>query len=262
MEAEVQHGEHGRICSSPEKEALLVPHIRQQYNWDCGLACALMVLRAMGVSVVSLQDLHAECKTRSVWTVDVAHLLARHGCKLMFLTVTVGANPDFASETFYKTSMSEDMVRVERLFQDAPQAGIVVEQRSLRWQELRDLLTKGGNVAIVLVDKCKLRDGGQSSLLACCCGLVSPGYMGHYIVVCAYDEAAAKFIVQDPALPNANVRVSAEALDTARLSFGTDEDILIVSRTPQIAQVPRAGVTAAPCATCNYVPRLATLRAM
>jgi len=27
-----------------------VPHVRQTYNWDCGLACVLMSLRAMGAT--------------------------------------------------------------------------------------------------------------------------------------------------------------------------------------------------------------------
>ena len=33
-----------------EKMSHVVPHVKQTYNWDCGLACVLMVVRALGAS--------------------------------------------------------------------------------------------------------------------------------------------------------------------------------------------------------------------
>jgi Guanylylate cyclase len=53
---------------------------------------------------------------RSIWTVDLAHLLARFGLEVRFLTVTIGANPEFATESFYAENMPEDEQRVRRLF--------------------------------------------------------------------------------------------------------------------------------------------------
>lgn len=41
-----------------------IEHVRQQHSWDCGLACALMVLRSFGINDVSLSDLHAQCATK------------------------------------------------------------------------------------------------------------------------------------------------------------------------------------------------------
>ena len=38
----------------------------------------------------------------SIWTVDLAHLLRHFKVDVAFLTVTIGANPNFAIETFYK----------------------------------------------------------------------------------------------------------------------------------------------------------------
>ena len=40
-----------------------VPHVRQHYNWDCGLACVLMVLRAMGVHGIDFYTLRQCCGT-------------------------------------------------------------------------------------------------------------------------------------------------------------------------------------------------------
>ena len=79
----------------------------------------------------------------SVWTVDLAHLLSNHGCLVSFLTVTVGTNPEYASERFYARNIQSDKFRVERLFQQAQQAGISISVRSVSWQELRDLLIGG-----------------------------------------------------------------------------------------------------------------------
>lgn len=54
---------------------------------------------------------------RSIWTVDLAYLLRRFGLEVELTTITIGANPDYAKESFYKEHMAEDGSRVERLFQ-------------------------------------------------------------------------------------------------------------------------------------------------
>lgn len=54
---------------------------------------------------------------RSIWTVDLAYLLRRFGLDVEFTTITIGANPDYAKESFYREHMAEDGSRVERLFQ-------------------------------------------------------------------------------------------------------------------------------------------------
>ena len=40
-----------------------VPHVRQHFNWDCGLACVLMILRALGVRGVDFASLRRLCPT-------------------------------------------------------------------------------------------------------------------------------------------------------------------------------------------------------
>lgn len=41
----------------------------------------------------------------SIWTVDLAHLLRHFAVDVAFLTVTVGANPNYAGESFYKVDL-------------------------------------------------------------------------------------------------------------------------------------------------------------
>lgn len=43
---------------------LQVPHVNQLSNWDCGLACVLMVLQTIGINNCSLHTLEKLCGTR------------------------------------------------------------------------------------------------------------------------------------------------------------------------------------------------------
>ncbi|KAK9841797.1 hypothetical protein WJX81_003931 [Elliptochloris bilobata] len=240
-----------------------VPHVRQSYEWDCGLACALMVLRAAGVRSQSLQALRQLCPTTSIWTVDLAHLLRRFGLNVEFLTVTLGANPAYARERFYRAHLRADCARVSRLFQEADGAGIALQQRSLSQAELAGRLLSGRTLVIALVDKACLAGtpvrgiGGQPSLE----GSARPwepserlpvgampsappvgrprsahSYTGHYIVLCGYDAAADHFLLHDPAAAcSAPAAVCAVQVDAARRAFGTDEDLLLVSLPPEAA---------------------------
>jgi hypothetical protein len=96
--------------------SLHIPHVRQLFNWDCGLACVLMVLRALRLQHLDMPTLRHLCPTKSIWTVDLAHLLRACGVDVTFLTVTLGANQAYAGEHFYVETMRDDQERVERLF--------------------------------------------------------------------------------------------------------------------------------------------------
>lgn len=40
----------------------------------------------------------------SIWTVDLAYLLHEYSVNFSFFTVTLGANPEYSTEAFYKVS--------------------------------------------------------------------------------------------------------------------------------------------------------------
>ena len=57
----------------------------------------------------------------------------------------------------------------------------------------------------------------------------SSSYTGHYIVLCGYDDRRGAFHARDPAGgAEEAATVDAAALEEARKSFGTDEDLLFV----------------------------------
>lgn len=213
----------------PRAQFVNVPHVQQLCNWDCGLACVLMVLNTLGIQGHDIKSLGQLCCTSSIWTVDLAHLLRLFGVDVVFLTVTIGANPSFAVETFYKENMEEDGERVNKLFEKAPLVGIQVQWRSFSSQELAMIILSGRYLAIALLDKRKLSYPWLEELcLSDCCGIISE-YTGHYVVICGYDMDTDEFEIRDPASSSEHVKISSNSLDEARKSFGTDEDILVVS---------------------------------
>lgn len=206
-----------------------VPHCQQHFSWDCGLACVLMVVKATGAHACDYQTLRDMCPTTSIWTVDLAHLLRRFGLEVCFFTITLGPNPAYANEGFYMENMQEDERRVSQLFLEAPAAGISVQQRSLSSDELQEAMLTGACLVIALVDKRKLLDPYTEAcmVLPALCG-IDAGYTGHYILIIGFDSEPGQFVVRDPAAMVSELRVSAAALDQARRSFGTDEDLIII----------------------------------
>eukprot|EP00878_Enallax_costatus_P008667 GHUV01009061.1.p1 GENE.GHUV01009061.1~~GHUV01009061.1.p1 ORF type:complete len:460 (+),score=166.15 GHUV01009061.1:529-1908(+) len=171
-----------------------VQHIPQLYNWDCGLACVLMVLRALGCANCDFQQLRRLSQTTSVWTVDLAHLLAHFGASVTFTTITVGINNDYANEWFYMEHLEHDELRVQQLFQQAEQLGIVVQQRSLDIAELIAAVSSGNQLAIMLVDRRKIDPWQAAADMAWnyTTGVTSAtGYTGHYILVVGYEAPSA-----------------------------------------------------------------------
>ncbi|KAL5709370.1 hypothetical protein ACHQM5_020068 [Ranunculus cassubicifolius] len=212
----------------PREHFVEVPHIRQLSSWDCGLACVLMVLRTLGVEC-DFSVLLELCDTTSIWTVDLAYLLQKYSVNFSFFTVTLGVNPDFSVEMFYKEQLPDDLVRVDELFQRALQAGINIQCRSVGGEQLSVLLLSGNYIAIALVDQYKLSPSWMEGVSVSALYSGSEGYTGHFVVICGYDAGNCEFDIRDPASSRKNERVTLSCLQEARKSFGTDEDLLLIS---------------------------------
>eukprot|EP01023_Acetabularia_acetabulum_P005808 TRINITY_DN12390_c0_g1_i1.p2 TRINITY_DN12390_c0_g1~~TRINITY_DN12390_c0_g1_i1.p2 ORF type:complete len:298 (+),score=32.31 TRINITY_DN12390_c0_g1_i1:188-1081(+) len=211
---------------------LEVPHVKQLFSWDCGVACTLMVLKALkidgGIGILQLQQ---QFCTRSVWTIDIAHMLRRYTVDVTFYTVTIGANPDFANENYYMPNISEDAQRVNRLFQQAAMVGLPIIKQSLSIRQIIDFITSKLYVIILLLDLRRFNNwlsAADSCFMSACCAKNGIGYQGHYIVLCGYDKHRQQFLLMDPGGRNGVQRQSVEAVDEARRGYGTDEDLLLI----------------------------------
>ncbi|XP_052198199.1 guanylyl cyclase 1 isoform X2 [Diospyros lotus] len=188
----------------PESYLVEVPLISQQHSWDCGLACVLMVLRTLGILNCNMQDLEELCCTTSIWTVDLAYLLQKFSVSFSYFTVTLGANPNFSVETFYKC-------------------------KSISKEEISLLILSGKYVAIALVDQYKLSRSWLEEVCVSGFNSGNSGYSGHYVVICGYDAMTDEFEIRDPASSREHEKITSNRLEEARKSFGTDEDLLLVS---------------------------------
>jgi Guanylylate cyclase len=215
-----------------------VPYVRQSFAWDCGLACAEMALRARGVSV-TVSDLRKLCETDSIWSIDISYLLHRFGVLLTFFTVTRGVRVEYRKQEFYRKQLPEDTKRVTALFENAERRGVHVVEQSVDLRDIVQAVVNDNKIVLVLLDKrllsCTLCDRRRSN----CVQAQQPehfgentratsGFLGHYVLLYAYDAKVDKFLMKDPASMCDACVISANVLESARKAFGTDQDIIFI----------------------------------
>jgi hypothetical protein len=214
-----------------------VPYVRQSFSWDCGLACAEMALRARGVSV-SVSDLRKMCETDSVWSIDLSYLLHKFSVQLTFFTVTRGVRAEYRKQEFYRKQFPEDATRVTALFEHAEGRGIKIVQQSVEIADIVRALVDDKKLILVLLDKrlltCALCDGARRSSAQAQQESTggharsAAGFLGHYVLLYAYDAKVDKFLMKDPASMCEACVISADVLECARKAFGTDQDIIYI----------------------------------
>ncbi|XP_069789863.1 protein GUCD1 isoform X2 [Narcine bancroftii] len=216
---------------------LNVPVIQQSFHWDCGLACSRMVLQYL--HPVSEEEFQAACWrlqfSESVWTIDLAYLMQQFGVGHKFCTQTLGVDKGYRYQSFYRKHFDTEEDRVNQLFACAAAHGVKVEKRSVTIQEIQEHLSQG-HVAVVLVNAILLVCDLCSPPIKFCCLLPigqkcfcrKPDYQGHFIVVCGYNRASGCIFYNNPAYTDRVCCTSVSNFNEARVSYGTDEDILFV----------------------------------
>jgi len=210
-----------------------IPHVRQSFNWDCGLACTEMALRALGVSKMecSLPKLRKRVPTSSVWTVDLAYLLADYGVRFRYLTTTIGVDDGYDAEPFYKATLDSDRMRVNKLFEQATSNNVVIERGSLSSETLQELMRPHDHMVMALVDRRHLDrppPTSVSGIVESCIARCFSGYVGHYVLITGYDAERQAYHIMDPAKSHEPNLISCATVDLARRSYGTDEDLIVI----------------------------------
>lgn len=231
----------GWVLSPMVRTGLHVGKEKQKENWDCGLACVQMVLGVLGDDEASKPPqaaLRARIASESVWTIDVAYLLAEYGVECQYLTATAAVDETaYSHSAFYASSLAEDARRVNLLFRHAAEASVDVQKRTLSAAELWNLCREEDTLVIALVDvRLLYRRGAEPP----------PGhYLGHYVLIVGLDDERGGYVVNDPARDDERTFVPADALETARHAEGTDQDLLLIPvyqslpTPPPPASVPR-----------------------
>lgn len=67
-----------------------IVHVGQKDNWDCGLACSMMILQA--ANVTTPRNRLIQSIGRSIWTVDILNLLLKNDVQAHMYTITKGVD--------------------------------------------------------------------------------------------------------------------------------------------------------------------------
>lgn len=212
-------------CISSQKEYILT-HYRQRFEWDCGLSCILMVL-PINARETFLANFDKICQKagfdRSTWTIDLCFILKDFDIPHVYLTKTLGVDPQYVQTPYYQKIISKDESRINVKFEEAPSKGILVYKKTISLDDLIKHLGENGPIILLT----------NASLLNCdICRkerlFRRIRYCGHYIVICGYNLEKKKFKYRNPAKDNHVCITTFESLDKARTAYGTDEDAILL----------------------------------
>eukprot|EP01060_Flectonema_neradi_P015548 TRINITY_DN2218_c0_g2_i1.p1 TRINITY_DN2218_c0_g2~~TRINITY_DN2218_c0_g2_i1.p1 ORF type:complete len:284 (+),score=18.22 TRINITY_DN2218_c0_g2_i1:39-890(+) len=237
--------------------------IPQESDYDCGLACAAMVIQALGFSETpkSLYKRYAEKSNgnTSLWTIDIYMLLVdilREAGKPdpRYTTTMCRVNTEYVTNAFYSSSIEKDAQRVNALFDEAISAGCDIQERRMTDEEIVSQLSSGEVILIVLMNSHDLASlipsvfpqtlvpkvvSNIATAITSCCSVMSQKlatepstsqdvpYYGHYIVARGYDAASDSIIICDPSrlIPD---NIERHVFEKARSAYGTDSDIISI----------------------------------
>ncbi|KAG0261362.1 guanylyl cyclase domain-containing protein 1 [Mortierella polycephala] len=224
-----------------------VPHINQESNWDCGLACVAMVANALGARL-SLAEVTLHCSAyllrklsddqvslpklnfskRTQLLVPNLSPGREEGWDFTFYTSSIGVDIAHSKEKFYRSSFEDDQKRVNTLFENADAANVRVIELTLPQDDFKRFLFSKKYAVITLVNQRLLRCQQcleKAALCSCNSGTLASilqrlkGF--RYL---AYDPNTDMFYYRDPAVNDDLCSISASDLDRARNSSGTDHD--------------------------------------
>ncbi|XP_045613541.2 protein GUCD1 [Procambarus clarkii] len=211
---------------------LNIDHVQQKHTWDCGLACIMMILTPQNRNRFSAR-LYQICQEegfeKSTWSIDLAYLLQRFGVKHRYMTVTLGVDPGFSTESFYDKVLSKDAQRVLDRFREASNQGVVVDQGAATLHSILSHLREEGpvilltNAHLLTCIRCTKAMPHLRSCLPC-----SPPYQGHYILLIGFDMKKNHVYYRNPSFKNRICSITFSKLDEARQSYGTDEDVIFI----------------------------------
>ncbi|KAI8816178.1 Guanylyl cyclase [Fimicolochytrium jonesii] len=204
----------------------------QVATWDCGLACVSMVLTALSIAHTHADLLDADdgaaADADGLWTIDLAYLLRKFGVRdFTYYTSYIGVNQRYTHSLFYARTLPSDRRRIHALFQRAAENRVRVVAHTLPVLDIVRFVDSGLYACVVLVDlrrlRCRWCSGWTKRFWR---GLWD--FIGHYILLVAYDESTDSFLYRDPGTHEELCAVSVDGFEAARKAVGTDCDVVVV----------------------------------
>ena len=245
---------------------LTIAPLAQSKDYDCGLACASMIIAGVCECLGSASTLwspevvyhyydNMSAGNRSIWTIDLFSLMKtvfaelNLSVRVKFTTTMLGCNPEHATNAFYVMDYCADEQRVAYLFQSCIEKGYDVQKKSYDTEALILFLSKPNTAMIVLVDSCYFLDRYLASYhmlptvstfptfgwLTSCFGCpISSNdvddnhrFQGHYVVATGYNAAAGTVCINNPSSSTPE-EIPLDVFEKGRTAFGTDNDIVSI----------------------------------
>ncbi|XP_013143970.1 PREDICTED: protein GUCD1 isoform X5 [Papilio polytes] len=204
-------------------------HYQQCFNWDCGIACVMMLLPTEQRDYLRKHFTKIcldEGFLQSTWTIDLCYLLKRFGIEHCMYTIVKAVNSRRAINDGIDYQACK---RVENRILNAEEAGICIKEKELTVKEILSHVECKGP-AIVLVDSplliCDLCK--HNKMKAEFRRAFGGRYKGHYILVVGH--SGNKVLYRDPALSARLCATSLARLHAARRAPGTDFDVILVNK--------------------------------
>ena len=213
-------------------------YVKQDFNWDCGIACSTMAQRwaTMDSATSSSSPLYAS-KATPLWTIDIYCFFKETNKKIdvSFSTEVPGLNNNHTTLDWYTQNIESDRKRVEDKFDLARRnkwsIDTAISTNDLiamfhEEEEEDDGLSSLAAIALVNNNHLSMdhRNGGRET------SATEVPYSGHYIFLLGFDRDNMDAIYLDPARDSRKRRCHRDLFAASRAAPGTDMDLLLFRR--------------------------------
>ena len=229
-----------------------VPHVKQIYSWDCGLACVQMVRQTSSSKTTGCAPYRPSTPTTSIWTLDLVHILSQHHVPHIAFTQAILPQHSHTQFSFYNDTFAQDLKRLQSLLARTTTTTNnnndchsychfypihLVSRVPITF--ILETLKFPNIVAIVLVDAHKLQPPHTASTTS---NTHTSSFVGHYLLLMDYyynnnnknntniDNSSCYMIdYHDPADSNNHGVVSSMTVSTFQNAYhtqGTDQDVI------------------------------------
>jgi len=215
-------------------------HIEQTELWDCGVTCLSMILQSMQKENSTLAELKKQHFGTITWTLNLAYILHEYKIPYTYYTRSTKINVNYETDVFslqQKVPEKEMFLKQLELVLEKEKNievnNIQIIRGGINSNQLKNFLLSG-NVAITLVNSlligCKhchsnLFQGNQMSKLV----IDGEPFRGHYILIVGYNQEKDVFLYKNPSSSQSVCFAPSSVVEEARRSYGTEENIIIVS---------------------------------
>ncbi|EGC40294.1 hypothetical protein DICPUDRAFT_146833 [Dictyostelium purpureum] len=103
----------------PQDKIILIDDIesiKQDSNWDCGVACISSVLKWSNKENYQFGIINEIINTKSIWSIDLSNALTQLQVPHIYYTNSIGVRNDYSENKYYKDNWESDTLRVNQLF--------------------------------------------------------------------------------------------------------------------------------------------------